>query len=339
MTRQYRLVAGALVASGMLTVSAAAATLDAVKERGRLICGVNTGLNGFSAPDENGGWSGFDVDFCKAVAAAILDDTEKVEYVPVTAADRFEALKAGKIDILSRNSTWTMGRETGLGITWVGVTYYDGQGFMVPRASNVLSALELTGSKVCVQSGTTTEANLADYFTANNMAYEAIVAASPDESIASYAEGKCNVVTSDMSQLYALRLKLADPDEHIILPDAISKEPLGPAVRADDPQWATLAKWVYFALLDAEELGVASDNIDAALASAKPEVRRLVGLDGKFGEAMGLTNDWAVRIVRAVGNYGEIYERNLGVDSPLGIPRGMNQLWSRGGIQYAPPIR
>jgi general L-amino acid transport system substrate-binding protein len=273
------------------------------------------------------------------VAAAIFDDAAKVEYVPLTAADRFEALKTGKIDLLSRNSTWTMGRETGLGLAWVGVTYYDGQGFMVPRGSNVLSALELGGSKVCVQSGTTTEANLADYFTANNMAYETVVTASPDESIAAYGEGRCGVVTSDMSQLYAQRLKLADPDEHIILPDAISKEPLGPAVRADDPQWAMLAKWVYFALLNAEELGVASDTIDAALASSKPEVKRLVGLDGKFGEELGLTNDWVVRIVGAVGNYAEIYERNLGVDSPLGIPRGMNQLWSRGGIQYAPPIR
>jgi general L-amino acid transport system substrate-binding protein len=339
MTRQIRSFAGVLVAFGVLAAPAAAATLDTVKERGRLLCGVNTGLSGFSAPDASGKWAGFDVDFCKAVAAAIFSDAEKVEYVPVTAADRFEALKTGKIDLLSRNSTWTMGRETGLGITWAGVTYYDGQGFMVPRSANVLSALELTGSKVCVQSGTTTEANLADYFTANNMAYEAILAASPDEAITAYSEGKCNVVTSDMSQLYALRLKLTDPDEHIILPDAISKEPLGPAVRSDDPKWAMLVKWTYFVLLDAEELGVASDNIDAALASAKPDVRRLVGLDGKFGEDLGLTNDWAIRILRAVGNYGEIYERNLGVDSPLGIPRGMNQLWSRGGIQYAPPIR
>jgi general L-amino acid transport system substrate-binding protein len=339
MTRQIRSFAGALLAFGVLAAPAAAATLDKVKERGRLLCGVNTGLSGFSAPDAEGKWSGFDVDFCKAVAAAVLGDAEKVEYVPLTTADRFEALKAGKIDVLSRNSTWTMGRETGLGLIFVGVTYYDGQGFLVPRAANLMSSLELSGSKVCVQSGTTTEANLADYFDANNLTYEVVVTGSPTESITAYGEGRCGVLTSDMSQLYAERLKLAAPDEHIILPDAISKEPLGPAVRMDDPQWATLVKWVYFALLNAEELGVASDTVDAALASNKPEVRRLVGVEGKFGEEMGVGNDWVARMVRAVGNYGEIYERNLGVDSPLGIPRGMNQLWSRGGIQYAPPMR
>jgi general L-amino acid transport system substrate-binding protein len=339
MTRHITSLAGALAVLAGLSAPAAAGTLDTVKERGRLVCGVNTGLSGFSAPDANGVWSGFDVDFCRAVAAAVLGDAAKVEYVPLTTADRFEALKAGKIDVLSRNSTWTMGRETGLGLIFVGVTYYDGQGFLVPRAANVMSALELTGSKVCVQSGTTTEANLADYFTTNNMTYEAVITSSPADSMAAYNDGRCDVLTSDMSQLYAERLKLDQPDEHIILPDAISKEPLGPAVRMDDPAWATLVKWVYFALLNAEELGVASDTVDAALASNKPEVRRFVGLDGKFGEDLGLANDWAARMVRAVGNYGEIYERNLGVDSPLGIPRGMNQLWSRGGIQYAPPIR
>lgn len=339
MARHFRSIAGALVALGACALPAAAATLDAVKERGRLLCGVNTGLSGFSAPDAAGTWTGFDVDFCKAVAAAVLGDAEKVDYVPLTTADRFEALKAGKIDLLSRNTTWTMGRETGLGLTFVGVTYYDGQGFMVPRSANLMSALELTGSKVCVQSGTTTEANLGDYFAANNMTFEAVVTASPDESIAAYRDGRCGVLTSDMSQLYAQRLKLDQPDEHIILPDAISKEPLGPAVRMDDPQWATVVKWVFYGLLNAEELGVASDTIEEAMASTKPEVRRLVGAEGKFGEELGLTNDWVARMVRAVGNYGEIYETNLGVDSPLGIPRGMNQLWNRGGIQYAPPVR
>jgi general L-amino acid transport system substrate-binding protein len=262
-----------------------------------------------------------------------------VEFVPLTASDRFEALKSGKIDVLSRNSTWTMGRETGYGLTFVGVTYYDGQGFLVPRAANVFSALELDGSKVCVQQGTTTEANLHDYFTANNMAYEVVLTTSPAESIAAYADGRCNVLTSDMSQLYAERLKLKDADEHIVLPDAISKEPLGPAVRMDDPAWALLTKWVYFALLNAEELGIASDTVAAAMTSEKPEVRRFVGLEGSFGEEMGLPKDWAATMIKAVGNYSEIYERNLGVDSKLGIPRGMNQLWSRGGIQYAPPIR
>lgn len=339
MTRHFRSIAGALAVLAATGLAAEAATLDSVKERGRLLCGVNTGLGGFATADDAGAWSGFDVDFCKAVAAAVLGDATKVEYVPLTTADRFEALKSGKVDLLSRNSTWTMGREVGFGITFVGVTYYDGQGFMVPRAANVFSALELDGSKVCVQGGTTTEANLADYFGANNMRYGAVVTASPAESIAAYGDGRCNVITSDMSQLYAERLKLADADEHIVLPDAISKEPLGPAVRMDDPAWATLVKWVYFALLNAEELGISSENLAEAGASTKPEVRRFMGIEGAFGEEMDLSKDWAARAVAAVGNYAEIYERNLGVDSALGIPRGMNQLWSRGGIQYAPPIR
>jgi general L-amino acid transport system substrate-binding protein len=320
------------------TAPAAEATLDAVKTRGHLICGVNPGLLGFAAPDQSGKWAGFDVDFCRAVAAAIFGDPERIDYVPLSADQRFDALKAGKVDILSRNSTWTMGRETELGLTFVGVTYYDGQGFMVPRSANVSSALDLGGSKVCVQSGTTTEANLADYFDANNMTYTKVTTATSEETLAAYADGRCNVITSDSSQLYALRAKLAAPGDHLILPDVISKEPLGPVVRADDAKWATLVKWVQFALIDAEELGVASDRVDAALQSKKPAVRRLVGLDGKFGEELGLGNQWAVDVVRKVGNYGEIFERNLGTGSPLGIPRGINQLWSLGGIQYAPPI-
>ena len=339
MTSRFGSLGGTLLAAAFVAAPAWADTLETVKERGTLACGVNTGLAGFSAPGADGKWSGFDVDFCRAVAAVIFGDPDQVDYVPLTAGERFAALKDGKVDLLSRNSTWTMGRETGLGLTFVGVTYYDGQGFLVPRATGVFSALELSGSKVCVQSGTTTEANLADFFTANNMPYEVVITASPDESIAAYKDGRCNVLTSDMSQLYAERLRLDVPDDHIVLPDAISKEPLGPAVRMDDPQWALLNRWVLFALLNAEELGVASDTLDEALASNKPEVRRLVGLDGTFGADLGLTNDWVVRIIRAVGNYSEVYERNLGVDSPLGIPRGMNQLWNRGGIQYAPPIR
>lgn len=304
-----------------------------------LLCGVNTGLGGFAAKGEDGAWSGFDVDFCKAVAVAALGDAAKVEYVPLTASERFDALKDGKIDVLSRNSTWTMGRETGYGLTFVGVTYYDGQGFMVPRSAEVFSALELTGSKVCVQGGTTTESNLSDYFGANNMTYEAVITGSPAESVAAYAEGRCNVISSDMSQLYAERLKLKDADEHIVLPDAISKEPLGPAVRMDDPHWATLVKWVHFSLLNAEELGISTETIDEAVASDRPEVRRFVGKDGAFGEQLGIDANWAEQMIRQVGNYAEIYERNLGTQSPLGIPRGMNQLWSRGGIQYAPPVR
>jgi general L-amino acid transport system substrate-binding protein len=322
-----------------ITEPAAAGTMDDVKQRGKLICGVSQGLHGFSEADEAGKWTGFDVDFCRAVAAAILGDSEKVQYVPLSADGRFEALAHGEIDLLSRNTTWTLSREAEFGLTFVGVTYYDGQGFMIPRAANVLSSLELGGRKVCVQSGTTSEANLADYFRANNMAYEAVVTSSPAESLAAYKDGRCDLITSDMSQLYSERLKLDDADEHLILADAISKEPLGPVVRQDDPIWAMLVKWVYFALVDAEELGVGTATIDEALASDKPAVRRLMGVEGGFGELLGLSNDWAVNILRQVGNYGEIYDRNLGVGSDLGIPRGMNQLWNLGGIQYAPPMR
>lgn len=308
--------AGALLA---VATTASAATLDDVKDRGKLVCGVNEGLLGFAMRDGSS-WVGFDADFCRAVAAAIFGDAEKVEFVPLSVADRFKALQDGRIDVLSRNTTWTMEREAGLNLTFVGVTYYDGQGFMLARSANILSALELDGTKVCVQSGTTTQANLADYFAVNNITYTEVVTASSAESLAQYRAGACNVVTSDMSQLYAGRVALPDAAEHVILAEAISKEPLGPVVRQDDPHWAMIAKWVYFALLDAEELGVTRYNIDEALQSKKPDVRRLVGLDGGFGEQLGLKNEWAVSILEAVGNYGEIYDRNLGSGSPLGIP-------------------
>ena len=316
-----------------------AGTLETVKERGKLECGVNEGLLGFAMPDAVRQVDGIRRRLLPGDLGGDLRRPDKVDYVPVATKDRFDVLKSGKIDVLSRNSTWTMSRETDLGLTFVDVTYYDGQGFMVPRAKNITSALELGNSKVCVLGGTTTEANLADYFGANNMTYEAVTTASGAESLADYKDGKCGVLTSDMSQLYAQRLELPDAGDHIILPDAISKEPLGPAVRQDDPKWATLVKWVGFALLNADELGVGMDTIDEAMNSKKPDVRRLVGLDGNFGEQMGLSNDWAAKMIRLVGNYGDIYDRNLGTDSKLGIPRGMNQLWSRGGIQYAPPIR
>ena len=329
----------AFLAVAVPAAPALAGTLDDVKQRGHLNCGVNQGLLGFGIADASGKWAGFDVDYCRAVAAAVLGDPGKVEYMPVSAAERFDVLKAGKIDLLARNSTWTMSRETQNGLTFVGTNYYDGQGFLVNRSANLDTALELTGLKICVQSGTTTEANLAEYFAANRMEYTAVPAASPDEAVAGYGAKKCDVVTSDVSQLYALREKLPDPGEHVILPEVISKEPLGPVVRQDDPKWATIVKWVHFALLDAEELGVASDTLDEALTSQKPPVRRLVGVDGTFGADLGLDNQWVVRIIRAVGNYGEIFEHNLGTQSPLGIPRGLNQLWSLGGIQYAPSIQ
>jgi general L-amino acid transport system substrate-binding protein len=315
------------------------ATLAAVKARGSLVCGVNEGLPGFSYVDERGVWSGFDVDFCRALAAAIFGDPNKVKLVPLSADARFEALRDGKIDVLSRNSTWTMGRETAFGLTFVGVTYYDGQGFMVPRAMHVNSALELDGAKVCVQSGTTTIDNLADFFASNGMTLEEVVSSSTDESVKNYGAGLCSVLTSDLSQLYALRLRLPKPRDHVILPDVISKEPLGPVVRDNDLQWINIVKWIHFVMINAEELGVNSRNIAQALQSQKPEVKRLVGTAGNFGEQIGLANAWAANIVRSVGNYGEVFERNLGSKTPLAIPRGLNQLWNAGGIQYAPPIR
>jgi len=316
-----------------------AQTLKAIKERGHLVCGVSQGIAGFSAPQQNGDWAGFDVDFCRALAAAIFDDPRKVEFVPLSASERFTTLLSGKIDVLSRNSTWTMEREAQLGVIFAGVTYYDGQSFMVRRARNVGSALDLGGSKVCVQSGTTTELNLADYFNANGMTYAAVLQPTVDDAVKAYDAGICDALTSDASQLYAVRLKLAKPGDHAILPDIISKEPLGPAIRRDDIPWFTIVKWVNFAMIDAEELGVSTTTIDTAFASKKPDVRRLLGVEGNYGEQIGLTKDWAARVSRRVGNYGEVFERNVGTKTPLGIPRGINQLWSAGGIMYAPPIR
>ncbi len=326
-----------LLAAG--SEQASSQTLKAVKDRGILNCGVSQGVFGFSAPYLQGEWIGFDVDFCRAIAAAVFDDPKKVKFTPLSADDRFRALQAGEIDILSRNSSWTMSREASLGLTFAAVTYYDGQGFLVRRARNINSALELGDSKVCVQSGTTTELNLADYFTANGIKYELVYAGSEDEAVKAYDSDQCNVLTADASALHSARVKMSDPYGHVVLPDIISKEPLGPVVRQADPQWATVVKWTHYAMVNAEELGVSSTTLDEALKSSKPEVKRLVGTEGKYGEELGLTNDWVVRIVKHVGNYGENYERNVGARTPLGIPRGLNQLWSEGGILYAPPIR
>jgi general L-amino acid transport system substrate-binding protein len=328
-----------LAMAGFAHAAGSSPTLAAVKTRGSLVCGVNEGLPGFSNVDERGIWSGFDVDFCRAIAAAVFGDPKKVKLVPLSADARFQALRDGKIDVLARNSTWTMGRETEFGLTFVGATYYDGQGFMVPRALRINSALQLDGAKVCVQSGTTTIDNLADFFSSNSMALQEVISSSTDESIKNYDAGLCSALTSDLSQLYALRLRLAKPRDQVILPDVISKEPLGPVVRNNDLQWISVVRWVYFAMINAEELGVSSQTIDQALRSQKPEVKRLVGTTGDFGEQIGLTNAWAANIIRTVGNYGEVFERNLGARTPLAIPRGLNQLWNEGGIQYAPPIR
>jgi general L-amino acid transport system substrate-binding protein len=318
---------------------ACAQTLNAVKERGTLNCGVSQGLLGFSSMDDKNAWTGFDVDFCRAVAAAIFGDPAKVTFVPLDATARFTALQSNKIDVLSRNSTWTMSRETSLGVMFAGVAYYDGQGFLLRREAGVDTALRLGGKTVCTQTGTTSELNLSDYFRANDMPLKVLALGTAEESLKAYDDGKCEVLTSDVSQLYAERLKLAAPDGHIVLPEVISKEPLGPAVRQGDDQWFNLIKWTLYSLIDAEELGVKSATIDDALKSPNPNIRRLVGTEGEFGQQLGLANDWATRAVRAVGNYGEIYERNVGTQSRLSIPRGLNALWTQGGIQYAPPVR
>jgi len=331
-----------LIALSIATVQgarASAQTLSAVRDRGSLVCGVNKGLLGFSSVDDKGTWVGLDVDLCRAIAAAIFGDPTKVQFVPLSTDERFDALRSGKVDVLSRNSTWTISRETGFGLSFAGVNYYDGQGFLVHRAPGIERALELDGAKVCVQTGTTSIDNFIDYFASNNMKYEIVTSPSPTDALNDYESGRCSVLTSDVSQLYALRLQLAKPGDHIILPDIISKEPLGPAVRQDDPQWLTIVKWVHFAMLNAEELGVSSKTIEQALKSKKPNVMRLVGTDGNYGETLSLRNDWAANIIGLVGNYGEVYERNVGSRSRLGIPRGLNELWTMGGIQYAPPIR
>jgi general L-amino acid transport system substrate-binding protein len=314
-------------------------TLKRTIRRGEVLCGVNKGLPGFSIPDGKGDWTGFDVDFCRAVAAAIFDDPKKAKFVPLDASERFKELQNRKVDILSRNSTWSMSRETSYDLYFPAVAYYDGEGFMLPRTRNIESALELTGSKVCVQSETTTQLNLADYFRANNMKYEEMKFSKLEDVIKAYDSGQCDVLTADVSQLYALRLNLTKPGDHTILADVISKEPLAPVVRERDDDWMLIVKWTLYAMINAEELGITSKNIEEALKSKKPDVMRLVGTEGNYGEELGLTKDWAVRIIRHVGNYGEVYERNIGADSKLKIPRGLNQLWSAGGIQYAPPIR
>ncbi len=314
-------------------------TLQNVKDRGTLSCGVSQGLPGFSAPDDKGNWTGLDVDVCRAIAAAIFNDPTKVKFVPLSAKDRFTALQSGEIDVLSRNSTWTLSRDTSLGLNYTGVTYYDGQGFLVRKSLKVNSALELNSASICVQTGTTNEQNIADYFKGNNMKYEVIAFGTADETVKAYESGRCDVFTSDVSQLYAERLKLSAPADHGVLPEVISKEPLGPVVRHGDDQWFDIVKWTLFAMINAEELAITQKNVDEMANSPKPEFKRIFGTDGNLGEQLGLTKDWVTRIIKAVGNYGESFDRNVGAGSQLGIARGLNKLWNQGGIQYAPPIR
>jgi general L-amino acid transport system substrate-binding protein len=335
---------GALLAAALLIAMPVAAgaqqkTLDVVKQRGQLSCGVHTGLPGFGAADDKGIWSGLDIDYCRAVAVAVLGDPNKIRFVPTTPKERFAALQSREVDLLARTTTWTLSRDSSLGFSFAGVNFYDGQGFMVKKSANVKRAKELGGATVCVQTGTTTELNLADFFRTNNLQYKPVVFEKVDEAVRAYATDRCDAYTTDASGLYAVRLTLAKPEEHVVLPDIISKEPLGPLVRQDDFQWFTIVKWVHFALLNAEELGVTKANVDQMLGSPNPEVKRLLGKEGDFGKGLGLDNDWAYKIVKALGNYGEIFERNVGSGSRLKIDRGVNRLWTQGGIQYAPPIR
>jgi general L-amino acid transport system substrate-binding protein len=332
-------LAGCFAASILAAGTAQAQTLKTVKDRGLVSCGVTQGLPGFSAPDDKGVWTGLDVDVCRAVSAAIFNDPTKVRFVPLSAKDRFPALQSGEIDLLSRNSTWTLSRDTSMGFNYTGINYYDGQGFLVRKSLKVNSALELNSASICVQTGTSSEQNLADYFKSHNMKYEVIAFVAADETIKAYEAGRCDVFTADVSQLYAERLKLANPADHAVLPEVISKEPLGPVVRQGDDQWFDIVKWVLFAMINAEELGITQKNVDEMAKSDKPELRRVLGASDNLGEQLGLTKDWVVRIIKAVGNYGESFERNVGTGSKLAIARGLNKLWTQGGLQYAPPIR
>jgi general L-amino acid transport system substrate-binding protein len=328
-----------LFAFGTQAAWSQSATLKAVKDRGELWCGSNGQLAGFGMPDPQGNWTGFDVEFCRAIAAAIFNDPTKVKFVPLTAANRLTALQSGEIDVLSRNTTWTMSRDTSLGIDFAAVNYYDGQGFMVHKALKVSSALELNDAAICVQQGTTTELNLADYFRSNHMSLKTVTFATADEAIKAYDSGRCDSYTTDSSGLYGERVLLANPGDSIVLPEIISKEPLSPAVRQGDDTWEDLVRWVHYAMVDAEELGVSKSNLDDQMTSTNPEIRRLLGVEGQFGEPLGLTNDWAYRIIKIIGNYGESFERTVGQGSPLKIARGLNALWTKGGLQYGLPIR
>ena len=332
--------------AGMFAASMAnAGTLDDVKAKGFVQCGVSQGLPGFSNPDSQNNWTGMDVDFCRALAAAIFNDPAKVKFSPLSAKERFTALQSGEVDLLSRNTTWTMSRDTSLGLKFGGVMYYDGQGFMVKKSLGVDSALKLDGATVCTNTGTTTELNLADYFKANNMKYQVVAIEDANQVRQAYDEGRCDIFTTDQSGLYAERLQLKSPDDHIVLPEIISKEPLGPVVRQGDDAWFNVVKWTYYALLNAEELGITQANVEEMKSSTNPEIQRVLGIknaDGTaagFGTGIGLNEEWIVQIVKGVGNYAEIFERNVGVNTPLKIARGKNALWRDGGLQYAPPIR
>src|SRR5215218_2612133 len=332
-------IAFGLTASLAATGASGQATLNRVKQKGFLVCGSNPALPGFGMPDAQGNWTGFDIDYCRAFAAAIFNDPTKVRFIPLAGKDRFTALQSGEVDVLVRNSTMTMSRDTQLGLDFPAINYFDGQGFMVRKKLGVSSAKELNGASICTQQGTTTELNLADYFRANNLKYEVVAFATADETFKAYDSGRCDAFTTDASGLYAERLKASAPDDHIVLPEIISKEPLGPATRQGDAQWIDIVRWTHMAMVNAEEFGVTKANVDQMKNSPNPEIKRLLGTEGKYGEAVGLPNDWAVRIIKHVGNYGESFERNVGMGSPLKIQRGQNALWTKGGLQYGQPVR
>ncbi|MBJ3764467.1 amino acid ABC transporter substrate-binding protein [Maribius pontilimi] len=337
----YKLILGALAATGLTAGAAAAATLDDVKERGALNCGVVTGLVGFGAPNANGEWEGFDVALCRAVAAAVLGDPTAVEFIPTTGKTRFTALASGEIDMLARNTTWTFSRDVDLKFEFTGINYYDGQGFMVPKSLGVTSAKDLDGATVCIQTGTTTELNLADFFRKNNISYEPVAVETNAEGQQQYQAGACDTYTTDASGLAATRAAFENPADHVILPEIISKEPLGPLVRHGDNEWGDVVRWTLNALIAAEEMGVTSANVQdmAAAPGDSPEINRLLGTEGNLGEMMGLEADWAVNAIAANGNYGEIFEKNIGENTPIGLARGLNAQWTNGGLLYSPPFR
>ncbi|NML73788.1 amino acid ABC transporter substrate-binding protein [Rhizobium sp. S-51] len=342
MNKNLLLAAIGAAVLGLGASAAYAGTLDDVKAKGFVQCGVNgSNLAGFGAQDSSGNWTGLDVDLCKAVAAAVFGDATKVKYTPLSAKDRFPALQSGEVDMLARNTTWSASRDSQLGFDFRAINYYDGQGFMVTKALNVKSALELSGAAVCVQSGTTTELNLADYFKANGMEYKPVVFEKQEEVDAAYQAGRCDVYTTDQSGLYSIRLSLANPDDHVILPEIISKEPLGPAVRQNDSKWFDVVSFAHYAMVTAEDFGITQANLDEMVKSENPDIKRFLGeeKDQTIGKDLGLDEKWAYNIIKAVGNYGESFERNVGTGSPLKIQRGLNALWSKGGLQYAPPIR
>ncbi len=330
----------AAAAASLVSSAAWAGTVDEIKAAGFLKCGVSTGVAGFAFTDDAGKWQGFDPAICQAVAAAVLGDASKVKYTPTTGKTRFESLKSGEIDMLARNTTWTFSRDADLKLTFTGINYYDGQGFMVPKALGISSAKELDGASVCIQTGTTTELNLADYFRSNNISYEPVPIETNAEARQNYQAGRCDVYTTDASGLAATRTTFENPDDHVILPEIISKEPLGPLVRHGDDQWADVVRWVLNVLIIAEELGVTQANVDSmAKGSDIPEINRMLGSEGKYGEMLGLDNAFAVRAIKAGGNYGEIFERFVGTNTPIGLERGLNAQWTNGGLLYAPPFR